>query len=108
MNIPERIRIGGIEYSICNKDVVVVDLHECTGSIHYGDGIIELSNIQSGHDSRCVTLLHEVLHGIARHMGLEMENEEEIVDAFARGLYMVLQDNDDRLFDLAPQQREEV
>ena len=108
MNIPERIRIGGIEYSICNKDVVVVDLHECTGSIHYGDGLIELSNVQNGHDSRCVTLLHEVFRGIARHMGLEIENEETVVDAFARGMYMVLEDNADRLFDLASKQKEEA
>jgi hypothetical protein len=35
-----------------------------------------------------------------RLMGLECDNEEEIVDAFARGFYMVLQDNGGRLFDL--------
>lgn len=105
MKIPQSIRIGGREYEIREKDVVVVDFHECSGSICYGDGVIELSGIQRGHDSRCVTLLHEVFHGIAHHMGLEMEDEEKIVDAFARGMYMVLQDNAGRLYDLAPDQQ---
>ena len=100
MKIPQSIRIGGREYDICNKSVVTVDYHECSGTILYGDGVIELSDIQRGHDSRCITLLHEVFHGIAHHMGLEMEDEEKIVDAFARGMYMVLEDNADRLFDL--------
>ena len=49
---------------------------------------------------RCITLLHEILHGIRNHAGLEIEDEEAIVDMFARGIYQVLQDNGERLFDL--------
>ena len=105
MKSPNSIRIGGREYEIREKDIVTVDFHECSGAINYGDGIIELSGIQRGHDSRCITLLHEVFHGVARHMGLELDDEETVVDAFARGMYMVLQDNAGRLYDLAPDQQ---
>lgn len=106
MKIPEKIRIGGVEYSVVNRSVVIVDCHECTGAIHYGENVIELSDVQRGHDSRCITLLHETFHGIVRHMGLDLKDEETVVEAFARGMYMVLEDNADRLFDLAKEKEE--
>ena len=49
---------------------------------------------------RCQTLWHEILHGIRNHAGLVIENEEEVVEMFAKGIYQVLQDNGARLFDL--------
>jgi len=47
-------------------------------------------------------LWHEILHGIREHAGLEIENEEEIVEMFSKGIYQVLQDNGNLLFDLVP------
>ena len=63
--------------------------------------MIELSNnVGTAHEKRCVTLWHEILHGIRNHAGLEIENEEVIVDMFAKGIYQVLQDNGLRMFDI--------
>lgn len=71
------------------------------GHIDYENCVIELSDtVGTSHQKRCVTLLHEILHGVREHAGLEIENEEVIVDMFAKGLYQVLQDNGQRLFDI--------
>ncbi|MBE6985960.1 MAG: hypothetical protein E7433_00850 [Ruminococcaceae bacterium] len=73
----------------------------CYGTINYDESTITLSKADgTEHQRRCITLWHEILHGIRNHAGLEIENEEEIVDMFARGIYQVLQDNGSRLFDL--------
>lgn len=107
MKIPESIRIGGVEYEIKMKDVLLLDNKMQLGVIHYQECEIELLSEGTGHQQRCVTLIHEICHGIMRHMGLECDNEEEIVDAFARGFFMVLQDNGDRLFDLKKEENDD-
>ncbi len=72
------------------------------GRISYDDCTIELSDTDgTGHEKRCRTLWHEILHGIREHAGLEIENEEAIVDMYSKGIYQVLQDNGGRFFDLA-------
>jgi hypothetical protein len=44
------------------------------------------------------------MHGIENQAQLELgENREHIIEAFARGVYQVLQDNGGRLFDLEKQ-----
>ena len=102
MKIPKSIRIGGVDYTI--KDNVPalndgVDL--LYGRIDYRESIIEISDICGGHQMKCITLLHEILHGVCYHAGLKIENEEEVVEMFAKGIYQVLQDNGGALFDLA-------
>lgn len=107
MKIPESVRVGGIEYKVTYGANVRLGNELCYGMISYDDCTIILSETDgTGHQRRCVTLLHEILHGIRNHAGLQIENEEEIVDMFARGLYQVLQDNGDRLFDLAVMKEE--
>lgn len=102
MKIPEKIRIGGIEYAIEYGENVRVGNQLCYGAISYDKNVITLSsNDGAEHQRRCVTLWHEILHGIREHAGMEIENEEEIVEMFAKGIYQVLQDNGGRLFDLA-------
>lgn len=102
MNIPESVRIGGMEYAVIREPFLSNENgHELLGQIRYQQGVIALSeNVEMCHDAACMTLLHEILHGLARHFDLEIENEETVVDAFARGLFQVLQDNGDRLFDV--------
>lgn len=101
MKIPESIRIGGIEYGIENG---VHDLndgqHLLYGEINYRESKIRISDVCKSHEMRCITLLHEILHGIREHNGMEIENEERIVEMYSKGLYQVLQDNGGRLFDL--------
>lgn len=101
MKIPESIRIAGVEYAV----ILVPHLNNGTnlayGHIDFENSIIELSDtVGTEHQKRCKILWHEILHGIRENSGMEIENEEAIVDMFAKGIYQVLQDNGARLFDL--------
>lgn len=101
MKIPNSIRIGGVEYEV-KDNIPSLNDGQCLlyGQIDYHDNTIKLSDIAQGHQMKCITLWHEILHGIRNHAGISVENEETVVDMFARGIYQVLQDNGGRLFDL--------
>lgn len=101
MKIPESIRIAGVEYKI----IFVPNLNNGTnlayGYIDYENTTISLSDTHgTEHQKRCKALWHEILHGIRENNGMEIENEEAIVEMFAKGIYQVLQDNGARLFDI--------
>lgn len=101
MNIPESIRIGGVEYAVTREPFLSLDGRELCGMIDYQQGVIALSdNVAMSHDKECLTLWHEIFHGIAHHFDLDLEDEENVVELFARGVYQVLQDNSGRLFNL--------
>ncbi len=101
MKIPDSVRIGGVEYEIQINDIVRIGTELCYGSIDYTESVIQLSEGDSkGHQHQCITLWHEILHGIFNHAGFKVENEEEIVEILSKGIYQVLQDNGKRLFDL--------
>ena len=101
MKIPESVRIAGVEYEIKYVSDLNHGVQLAYGHIDYDNSVIELSDtIGIEHQKRCRTLWHEILHGIREANGMEIENEEAIVDMFAKGVYQVLQDNGARLFDL--------
>lgn len=101
MKIPDSVRIGGVEFAVKFGPNIRAGTNLCYGRISYDDSEIWLSTTDGAeHQRRCQTLWHEILHGIRNHAGLEIENEEEIVEMFAKGIYQVLQDNGGRLFDL--------
>lgn len=101
MKIPKSVRIGGVEYTVVYTPKLNNGVQMAYGHIDYDNCIIELSDtVGTGHEKRCLILWHEILHGIREHAGLEIENEEAVVDVLARGIYQVLQDNGGRLFDL--------
>lgn len=101
MKIPNSIRIGGVEYPVVYVEHLNDGVNLAYGHIDFDNCQIELSDtIGTAHEKRCKILWHEILHGIREHAGLEIENEEEVVDMFAKGIYQVLQDNGRRLFDL--------
>lgn len=108
MKIPETIRIGGVDYAVNYEDNVVLGDNLCYETINYEESVISLSNTRgAGHQHRCITLWREILHGIRNHAGLEIKNEEAVVDMFAKGIYQVLQDNGEALFDLKEQANNE-
>ena len=101
MKIPESVRIGGVEYPVVYVDYLNDGVNQAYGHINYDNCEIELSGTSgTAHEKRCQILWHEILHGIRNHAGLEIENEETVVDMFAKGIYQVLQDNGCRLFDI--------
>ena len=101
MKIPESIRIAGVEYRVVLVPNLNTGVNMAYGHIDFENSVIELSDtIGTEHQKRCQILWHEILHGIRENNGMNIENEEAIVDMFAKGIYQVLQDNGARLFDL--------
>ena len=103
MKIPESIRIGGVEYEVKYVDHLARGSTLAYGCISYDDAAIALSGTEGvSHQKRCLTLWHEIIHGIIEHANMDMANsdEEAIVDTIAKGVYQVLQDNGARLFDI--------
>ena len=102
MKIPESIRIGGVEYEILYEPNLRMDTQLAYGYIDYDGCAIKLSTSEGQTiQKQCITLWHEILHGIREHSGLEIKNEEAVVEMFAKGIYQVLQDNGKRLFNLS-------
>lgn len=108
MKIPNTVRIGGVEYNVERTEIVRIGNDICFGAIDYSESVIQLSeNDGGGHQHQCVTLWHEILHGILNHACLKPENEEEIVEVLSKGIYQVLQDNGRRFFDIVEQEESE-
>jgi hypothetical protein len=105
MKIPERIRIGGVEYTVVEKSGLNNGENVCYGHIDYQKSIIELNPDIQEHQKKCMTLWHEIVHGIIEHTNMDVTNssEESVVDTIAKGVYQVLQDNGGVLFDLQAQ-----
>jgi hypothetical protein len=61
---------------------------------------IQLSTTAQDHQHMCMTLWHEIFHVLVDNAGLEIAEEEMLVERLARGVYQVLQDNGKRLFDI--------
>ena len=102
MKIPSSVRIAGVEYEIEFVPHLNNGEQLAYGHIDYDNSCIRLSDTAGvEHQKRCRILWHEILHGIREASGLEIENEEAVVEMFARGIYQVLQDNGARFFDLA-------
>lgn len=101
MKIPDSVRIAGVEYEISIVSNLMNGPTAAYGHIDYDNSKIELSDtFGTEHQKRCQILWHEILHGIREANGMEIKNEEAIVDMFAKGIYQVLQDNGARFFDL--------
>ena len=101
MKIPKSVRIAGVEYEIITVPGLMKENVAAYGHIDYDNSRIELSDsFGVEHQKRCRILWHEILHGIREASGLEIEDEERVVEMFSRGIYQVLQDNGARLFDL--------
>lgn len=100
MNIPGSIRIGGVEFEVFPEHRLNDGQRVLAGQIRYMECQIALA-AESSHEYKCLSLWHEIMHGIQQQAQLDLGPEEErIVEAFARGVYQVLQDNGSRLFDL--------
>ena len=107
MKIPESVRIGGIDYQVCQTSRLNNGKQICYGHIDYEKAQIELNpDVCNSPQFQGQVLWHEVLHGIANHANLSIDSgiEENIIDTFAKGIYQVLQDNGKRLFDLKEEQ----
>jgi hypothetical protein len=96
MNIPKSIKIGGVNYEIQYIPDLNNGVEVLYGNINFEQSVIKLSStIACSQQAQCITLLHEILHGIAEHAKLKIENEEHIVNVLSNGIFQVVQDNPD-------------
>ncbi|AFV05815.1 MULTISPECIES: hypothetical protein [unclassified Dehalobacter] len=89
----DKVRIGGTEYDIkIVAGPLLVNSRECKGKISYDLALIEMLE-SIGDQAKEETLWHEILHGIVRDRNLSLDDEEEVVETFARGLHALVKDN---------------
>lgn len=95
MQIPKRVRIGGIDYTIKHVPRLVSDDGDlCNGLFDSNRSVIELNSENELSQGRIEqVLIHEILHGIVFTTGLNLEDEEITVNVLAKGLYQVIKDN---------------
>lgn len=94
MKIPNKIKIGWRVYEIeqgeHRSNSRGYDLY---GEIQYEQNKIYLYDKQ-GEENKCVSLLHEILHGIGYMIGNDdFRNNEGLITALAENLYQVIKDN---------------
>jgi hypothetical protein len=90
MYITDKVKIGGLVYTVKKVDKCKSDNRNTDGMIHYDEGIIELQKDMQG-DYLSYVFIHEIVHGI--YDFLCYEQDEKIVDQISRALHMVIKDN---------------
>lgn len=94
MQIPNKVRIGGIDYRVKRKPNPTDGNNLCYGVFDSEHCCIELNSERDLHPDRLnVTFLHELLHGAIHGSAIESDDEEALVGAMARGLYQIIKDN---------------
>ena len=94
MIIPDKIRIGGQDISVVNKERL--DDNKL-GTICVAEGILRIadnsSNIKQCESSKINTFIHEVLHGVLDTMGeSELSSNEKFVSTFSSLLIDTIED----------------
>lgn len=101
MEIPNKVRIGSVDYEVTVEDkTIVLDAVQCKGKIDYEYHKINIDSSIHDKQGQEQTFLHELIHGIVRERNLNLENtdEETIVDGLAIGLHQVIRDNPEIFF----------
>ena len=94
VNIPNIVRIGSCDYKVEQTDnTLVLENKVCYGVIDYDKHLIELKRDLGDKQQMELTFLHELFHGMVRERGLELDNEELVVDELAKVLHQVIRDN---------------
>ena len=97
MPIPAAVNICGYPYTIAKVDAIG---HSDNGSfidgqITYHDAEIAIVNKLPPQFERAI-VLHEILHGMAHHMGqLELQNDEGLITALGFAVTTLLRSNPD-------------
>lgn len=95
MNIPNKVKIDGMEYKIikCDTPIVDDDSKVLQGDIFYRKCEIRIDDRLNPQTSE-MTLMHEIVHGIMHERNINMETPlETFVDELAKGFYNLVNDN---------------
>ncbi len=92
MNIPQRIRIGAMDFDvvIAPKSGATLEPTYC-GMIEQASQTITILD-GCGEQQKQLVVLHECIHGILFSAGYK-DHDEKMVEALAHGLYMLQRDN---------------
>lgn len=95
MRIPKKVRISGVDYAVVHTgDPILVDHVECMGSVAYASHEIRLTTDPRVDEQQSKqTLLHEIFHAIIGDREIDFEDDESIVEQFARAWYQIIVDN---------------
>lgn len=96
MNVPDKVRIGSMDYSVELTDKTLgLNGKVCYGIINYEQHNILINSEMQDKQGSEQTFLHELIHGIIRERDLNLSNcdEETAVDGIAMGLHQVIRDN---------------
>lgn len=105
MNIPKSIKIGGVTYAVEITNKLDLGNANYSGEIDYVNLVIRICpNSQAKVE---VDLMHELLHGIADHLGYS-DHDEKKIDELAHALYMVIVDNPELFAPRVESKHEEV
>ena len=91
------IKIGGVTYGVMFKpEPFVCESKPVDGAINHVQGMISVvnnGNLSTQHINQ--VLCHEIVHGIIEQFNVPLNSvdEEEFVEAFGKGLYAVLSEN---------------
>ena len=78
MKIPNEIRINGVEFSVGYAPNLRMNDKLCFGYIDFNNSKIMLSETDgTEHQQRCITFLHEVIHGIIKNSAVEVFDEDD-------------------------------
>ena len=101
MQIPSKVRIGGIDYKVRRKPNPSDGGNTlCYGVFDSERCVIDLNSERDMHPDRLnQTFLHELLHGAIHGCAIESDDEEKLVTAMASGLYQIIKDNP-RIFEV--------
>lgn len=101
MKIPDKIRIGGVDHLIKKVPDLIHEYKIAYGQIDYDSHEIRINPNLSDDQGQCQTLLHEMLHGLTRFLGMDkLNHDEDSIDKLANGLYMIIKDNPDMFKDV--------
>lgn len=90
----EKVKVGGVTYEIQRAESVEVNQDKnYYGVCNYREAVIEISNTVN-RQRQDQTLIHEIMHAVFYEAGIELENEETVVNQASLILHQVLKDND--------------
>lgn len=101
MNIPDKVKIGWRNYKVMQgEDRRDEKGNMLIGQIDYDSHTIYLKKNIIDEDEKCLSFLHEILHGIFYSEGqTKLRSNEDLIMAISEGLYQVIKDNPDMFKD---------
>jgi hypothetical protein len=97
MNIPDKVKIGGINYNVIYTDVVDATNRNIDGQIIYDKQEIRLLKTMPAEYMECV-FLHEIIHGAFDFCNID--NNEDVVRRLSTAMYQIVKDNPDIFYKL--------